>query len=277
MLAYGNFSVLRRNIMTFEDPLLLAITSGAFIFMCTTLGAAVVFVLLKQKNRIYTQLSMGFSAGIMLAASIFSLILPALEAGNATGNSRLIPVISGFFFGVLFLIILDKSMPHLHVLSKSPEGPKSNLGKHTLMFLAITIHNIPEGMAVGVSAAASGTGIGLVSATAILALGIGIQNIPEGAAVSMPYFADSMSRVRSFILGTLSGAVEPVAAILVVLLADSVAPYLPWFLSFAAGAMMYVVIEELIPQAHNLGNSDKGTISVLAGFLLMMFLDVSLG
>ena len=263
--------------MTFEAPLLLAITSGAFIFMCTTLGAAVVFVLLKQKNRIYTQLSMGFSAGIMLAASIFSLILPALEAENATGNSRLIPVISGFFFGVLFLIILDKSMPHLHVLSKSPEGPKSNLGKHTLMFLAITIHNIPEGMAVGVSAAASGTGIGLVSATAILALGIGIQNIPEGAAVSMPYFADGMSRVRSFILGTLSGAVEPVAAILMVLLADSVAPYLPWFLSFAAGAMMYVVIEELIPQAHNLGNSDKGTISVLAGFLLMMFLDVSLG
>ena len=263
--------------MTFEDPLLLAITSGAFIFMCTTLGAAVVFVLLKQKNRIYTQLSMGFSAGSMLAASTFSPILPALEAGNATGNSRLIPVIGGFFLGVLFLIILDKSMPHLHVLSKSPEGPKSNLGKHTLMFLAITIHNIPEGMAVGVSAAASGTGIGLVSATAILALGIGIQNIPEGAAVSMPYFADGMSRVRSFILGTLSGAVEPVAAILVVMLADSVAPYLPWFLSFAAGAMMYVVIEELIPQAHNPGNSDKGTISVLAGFLLMMFLDVSLG
>lgn len=263
--------------MSFDDPLLLALSSGIFIFMCTTLGSAVVFVLVKQKNRIYTQLSLGFSAGIMLAASIFSLILPALYAGNNMGNSKLIPVVGGFFFGVLFLIILDKSMPHLHVLSKSPEGPKTSLGKHTLMFLAITIHNIPEGMAVGVSAAAAGTGIGLLSATAVLALGIGIQNIPEGAAVSMPYFADGMSRVKSFALGTLSGAVEPIAAILVVLLADTLAPYLPWFLSFAAGAMMYVVTEELIPQAHNLGNSDKGTVSVLAGFLLMMILDVSLG
>jgi len=262
--------------MEFSETFKLACYSGLFIFLCTTLGSAFVFIILKHKDRIYTQLSLGFSAGIMLAASIFSLILPAIENSPYDGTMRLYPVIGGFVLGILFLISIDKSLPHLHVLSKSPEGPKSSLSKHTLLFLAITIHNIPEGMAVGVSAATA-MDLTLTSTTAILALGIGIQNIPEGAAVSMPYFADGMSRVKSFLLGSLSGAVEPLAAIFVVLLADIVSPLLPWFLSFAAGAMMYVVIEELIPQSHNLGNSDKGTISVLAGFLLMMFLDVSLG
>ncbi|MBE6424206.1 ZIP family metal transporter [Succinivibrio dextrinosolvens] len=254
----------------------LACYSGLFIFLCTTIGSAFVFILLKHKDRIYTQLSLGFSAGIMLAASIFSLILPAIESSPYDGSYKMVPVIGGLVLGILFLIAIDKSLPHLHVLAKSPEGPKSSLSKHTLLFLAITIHNIPEGMAVGVSAATA-MDFTLTSSTAILALGIGIQNIPEGAAVSMPYFADGMSRLKSFLLGSLSGAVEPIAAILVVLLADMVAPLLPWFLSFAAGAMMYVVIEELIPQSHNLGNSDKGTIAVLIGFILMMFLDVSLG
>lgn len=259
-----------------SDTFKLACYSGLFIFMCTTLGASFVFILLKHKNRIYTQLSLGFSAGIMLAASIFSLIIPAIENSPYESSFKMVPVIGGFILGVLFLIAIDKSMPHLHVLAKSPEGPKSSLSKHTLLFLAITIHNIPEGMAVGVSAATSAD-LTLTSSAAILALGIGIQNIPEGAAVSMPYFADGMSRMKSFLLGSLSGAVEPAAAILVVLLADLVAPLLPWFLSFAAGAMMYVVIEELIPQSHDLGNSDKGTIAVLTGFILMMFLDVTLG
>lgn len=260
----------------FSDTFKLACYSGLFIFMCTSLGASFVFILLKHKNRIYTQLSLGFSAGIMLAASIFSLIIPAIENSPYESSYKMVPVIGGFILGILFLIAIDKSMPHLHVLAKSPEGPKSSLSKHTLLFLAITIHNIPEGMAIGVSAATSAD-LTLTSSAAILALGIGIQNIPEGAAVSMPYFADGMSRMKSFLLGSLSGAVEPAAAILVVLLADLVAPLLPWFLSFAAGAMMYVVIEELIPQSHDLGNSDKGTIAVLTGFILMMFLDVTLG
>ena len=162
-------------------------------------------------------------------------------------------------------------------MSHSPEGPKSTLGKHTLLFLAITIHNIPEGMAVGVAIASSSLGNSLLSATAVLTLGIGLQNIPEGAAVSMPYFAGGMGRFKAFVLGSLSGIVEPIAAVLVVLVAESVAPLLPWFLSFAAGAMMYVIVEELIPQAHDLENSDKGTLSVLSGFLLMMILDVALG
>lgn len=262
--------------MNFEDIFKLTAYSTSFTFFCTALGAAVVFILLKQKSRIYTQLSLGFSAGIMLAAAIFSLIIPAIEASNYEGPFKLVPVIGGFVLGIAFLIAIDKSLPHLHVLSKDPEGPKSGFSKHTLMFIAITIHNIPEGMAIGVSAAASAAGTSLMSATAILALGIGIQNIPEGAAVSMPFFADGMKRYKAFLLGALSGLVEPVSALLVVFIAQTVAPLLSWFLSFAAGAMLYVVIEELIPQSHNMANSDKGTIAVLAGFLVMMYLDVSL-
>ncbi len=260
-----------------EETLKLSIYSGLFIYLCTTLGAALVFLLVNKRDRIYTQLSLGFSAGIMMAASIFSLIIPAIEASEHLGYFKVAPVVGGFILGVLFLIAIDKSLPHLHMMAKNPEGPKSSLSKHTLLFLAITIHNIPEGMAVGVSAAATATDAGLIATTMVLALGIGIQNIPEGAAVSIPYMADGMSKVKSFILGSLSGLVEPIAAVLVVLVANDVANLLPWFLSFAAGAMLYVVVEELIPQSHSLGNSDKGTLSVLIGFLLMMVLDVSLG
>ncbi|MGN1280290.1 MAG: ZIP family metal transporter [Succinivibrio sp.] len=259
------------------DTLLLAIYAGLFISGCTALGAAVVFFMFKGKAGIYTQLSLGFSAGIMLAASIFSLLMPAIELGDEASFSRLVPVVGGFILGMIFLICIDKCTPHLHLMANSPEGPKSHLGRHSLMFLAITIHNIPEGMAVGVSVAAASTGNGLLSAAAILALGIGIQNIPEGAAVSMPYYSDGFSKVKSFALGSLSGIVELIAAVSVALIAESVIPYLPWVLSFAAGTMMYVVIEELIPQSHEFDNSDKGTLSVLAGFLLMMCLDVSLG
>lgn len=263
--------------MDFNKLFKLTALSTGFTFLCTALGAAVVFVLLKQKSRIYTQLSLGFSAGIMLAAAIFSLLVPAIEASNFEGGLRLLPVAGGFVLGIAFLIAIDKSLPHLHVLSHDPEGPKSGFSKHTLMFIAITIHNIPEGMAIGVSAAASEASTSLLTATTILALGIGIQNIPEGAAVSMPYFADGMKRFKAFLLGALSGLVEPLSAIVVVFMAETLAPMLSWFLSFAAGAMLYVVIEELIPQSHNMDNSDKGTIAVLTGFLLMMCLDVSLG
>ena len=265
--------------MDYSKIILMAMLAGGFTYLCTTLGSALVFFIkeAKRDQKLYMQLALGFSAGIMLAASIFSLIIPALDASDGVGNQRLVPVVGGFILGVAFLIMLDKCMPHLHVMSHSPEGPKSTLGKHTVVFLAITIHNFPEGMAVGVAIASSSLGNSLLSATAVLTLGIGLQNIPEGAAVSMPYFAGGMGRFKAFVLGSLSGIVEPIAAVLVVLVAESVAPLLPWFLSFAAGAMMYVIVEELIPQAHDLENSDKGTLSVLSGFLLMMILDVALG
>ncbi|MGN0901905.1 MAG: ZIP family metal transporter, partial [Succinivibrio sp.] len=206
---------------------------------------------------------------------IFSLILPAVEICENNGVS-LYPVGLGFVFGVLFLILMDRTMPHLHYNESAPEGIKSHFGRGTLLFLAITIHNIPEGMAVGVSSAGGVTDEQVI-ASLILALGIGIQNIPEGAAVSMPCFAEGMSRFKAFVRGSLSGIVEPVAAILMVLLAEHLLPFLPWFLSFAAGAMIYVVVEELIPESHSLGHSDKATVSVLSGFLLMMMLDITLG
>lgn len=263
--------------MEMYDTLLLALYAGLFIFACTALGSAVVFFMIKGKTGIYTQLSLGFSAGIMLAASVFSLLMPAIELGDKNSFLALIPVVGGFILGMLFLICIDKATPHLHLMAQSPEGPKSHLGRHSLMFLAITIHNIPEGMAVGVAVAAASSGNSLLSTAAILALGIGIQNIPEGAAVSMPYYSEGFSKLKAFALGSLSGVVELIAAVSVALAAQKVAPYLPWVLSFAAGTMMYVVIEELIPQSHEFDNSDKGTLAVLAGFLLMMCLDVSLG
>ena len=261
------------NLNSIEQTLIATL----FTWSITALGAALVFCF-KKINKNLLDAMLGFSAGVMIAASFFSLISPSIEMATSLNLNAWLTAFIGFMGGGILLFIGDKLYDKISTKKeRKDKKDKTSLKRAIMLVVSITLHNIPEGMAVGVSAAASGTGIGLVSATAILALGIGIQNIPEGAAVSMPYFADGMSRVRSFILGTLSGAVEPVAAILVVLLADTVAPYLPWFLSFAAGAMMYVVIEELIPQAHNLGNSDKGTISVLAGFLLMMFLDVSLG
>ncbi|MGN0915891.1 MAG: ZIP family metal transporter [Succinivibrio sp.] len=260
-----------------SDVLGLAALCGLFTFMCTTLGASVVFVLFKNHNRALTQVTMGFSAGIMLAASFFSLLLPALENSGMDGQQRIIPVAGGFILGVLFLMILDKSMPHLHVLSKTPEGPRSMLTKQTLLLLAITIHNIPEGMAIGATAVASGGNAALLTTTLILALGIGIQNLPEGAAISMPLYIGGMPRLRAFILGSLSGSVEPLGAVLMVMFSSIIAPYLSWLLAFAAGAMIYVVIEELIPQSHSGDNSDKGTVAVLLGFVLMMVLDVTLG
>ena len=265
--------------MTMFQMTLMALLAGGFTYFCTTIGSGIVFIIsqAKRDQKIYMQLALGFSAGIMLAASIFSLIIPALNATENLGIARFIPIMGGFVAGVAFLIILDKTLPHLHALSHEPEGPKSHLGRHTLLFLAITIHNIPEGMAIGVAVASASMGNSLISATAVLALGIGLQNLPEGAAVSMPYYAHGMSKFKAFILGSLSGIVEPISAVAVVLSANAISQYLPWFLSFAAGAMMYVVVEELIPQSHGMNNDDKGTLSVLAGFLLMMFLDVALG
>ena len=265
------------------DTLQLAAYIGSFVFFCTTLGSGFVFFFKNSTKPIYIQASMGFSAGIMIAASIFSLIIPALDASPFEGNLKCVPVMIGFTLGALFLIAIDKSLPHLHLNSKVPEGPKSRLRRHVLLFLALTIHNIPEGMALGVSAAATNLHTSTIASTCVLALGIGIQNMPEGAAISLPFFAFVVSRFKAFILGSMSGIVEPIAAILVVVLSDILSPLLPWFLAFAAGAMLYVVVEELIPQSHSRydndeePHSDVGTVSVLIGFLLMMFLDTTLG
>ncbi len=259
------------------DAFYLASAGTGFTFLCTVLGAAFVYVLGSSKKKILTQLSLGFSGGIMIAASMFGLLLPSIDEARNAGDG-LWPACGGFALGVAFLIALDRLLPHIHLMAKSPEGVHTSWGRQTLLFLAITIHNIPEGMAVGVVAAASGSGAEGAVALAALALGIGIQNVPEGAAVSLPYFAEGRSKHASFMLGALSGIVEPLGALLVVIFQGWVVSMLPWFLSFAAGAMLYVVVEELIPQSHEMGNgeNDLATISVLAGFLLMMALDVGL-
>ena len=261
------------------SSLTLALLSSGFTFFCTVLGAALVFCFGSSKKILLTQLSLGFSAGIMISASVFGLLIPAQKEALSSG-SGLFSVAGGFVLGVLFIIALDRTLPHLHMLARIPEGPKTALGKRTLLFLAITIHNIPEGMAVGVCAAAAAQDLsGGLGALIALAAGIGIQNIPEGTAVSIPYYAEGATHLKAFALGSFSGIVEPLGAVLVVMFSSLVVKLLPWFLSFAAGAMLYVVIEELIPESHNMGNkeSDLATVAVLSGFLLMMVLDVALG
>lgn len=255
---------------------LAAIGSG-ITFLCTAIGATLVYLVGNSRNHLFTQLSLGFSAGIMISASVFGLLLPAMKYADETATTP-VSVFGGFVMGVVFLILLDRSLPHLHTLARKPEGPHTSLSRHTLLFLAITIHNVPEGMALGVCAAAAAESAQPVGALIALTLGIGLQNIPEGTAVSVPYFAHGMTRLKAGALGALSGIVEPLGAMAVVLFAHEVVTLLPWFLSFAAGAMLYVVIEELIPESHRLGNkeNDLATISVLSGFLLMMALDTLL-
>ena len=257
----------------------MTLCATGFTFAMTTLGAAAVLISKENPSALFTKLSLGFAAGIMITASMWSLLAPAIERAEELGHSPAVSVAGGFILGAAFLIALDKLMPHLHIDSKVPEGPKSNLSKHQLLFLAITIHNIPEGMAVGISfvAAMSAGSNETLSAAIALAIGMGIQNIPEGTAVTLPLRSGGVGRIKAFLLGTLSGLVEPIAAIIVVWLASFFIPLMPWLLAFAAGAMIYVVVEELIPEASLGEHSDLGTISVLAGFVLMMVLDTTLG
>lgn len=261
------------------NPYLLTFLCTMFTFALTCFGASLVFPLNKGGKKIYTQMALGFAAGIMLAATVFSLLLPALELAEKNGQIPQIPVVGGFVLGAAFLIFLDKSLPHIHMWAKTPEGPHIELDRNVLLFIAITIHNIPEGIAVGVSAATAAlvADDSMLTEAMILALGIGIQNIPEGTAVSLPFFASGMSKIKAFILGSLSGIAEPLSAMLIVSFVGVTATMLPWFLAFAAGAMMYVVVEELIPEAHQNEHSDLGTLSVLCGFILMMYLDTTLG
>lgn len=251
-----------------------------FVFLMTCAGSAMVFLFRKQTGRTMQTLFLGFAAGIMIAASIFSLLVPAIEEATADGQTGWLPVAGGFTLGVLFLWILDRLIPHLHPETNTQEGPRSSMKRTTLLVSAVTLHNIPEGMATGLSfalAAQHGNDPGIFAAAIALALGIGIQNFPEGAAISLPLRQEGFSCRRSFFIGCLSGAVEPVSGILMVLLAGFIAPYMPWLLAFSAGAMMYVVVEELIPEAHLGEHSNSGTLSVMAGFLVMMILDVALG
>lgn len=248
-------------------------------FLGTVLGAGCVFFLKRSLGLQVQRALTGFAAGVMVAASIWSLLIPAIDQAADMGKGAVIPAVVGFWLGIIFLLVLDKLIPHLHHNVDQPEGVKSGFGRTTMMLLAVTLHNIPEGMAVGVVYAGFLTGNGDITATSALALslGIAIQNFPEGAIISMPLQAEGMKKSRAFVSGVLSGIVEPLGAILTILAAQFVVPALPYLLSFAAGAMLYVVVEELIPEMSTGKHSNIGTVFFAFGFSLMMVLDVVLG
>lgn len=248
-------------------------------FVGTTLGAAGVFFMKDKMNRTLQRSLSGFAAGVMVAASVWSLIIPAMEQSAHMGKLAFLPAFIGVWAGFLFLLALDQLVPHLHLNSSCPEGMPCNLGKSTMMVLAVALHNLPEGMAVGVVVASWLAGSESISAAAaiVLAIGIALQNLPEGAIISMPLRSNGMRKGRAFGYGVLSGAIEPVGAVLTILLAPLVVPILPYLLSFSAGAMLYVVVEELIPEMSEGEHSNVGTIFFAVGFSLMMVLDVALG
>ena len=248
-------------------------------FIGTVLGSAMVFLMKNKMNKKVEKILLGFASGVMIAASVWSLLIPSIEMSEEQGKIGWIPASIGFLLGILFLLVLDSIVPHMHLESEKPEGIKSKLKKTTMMLFAVTLHNIPEGMAIGVTfagALSGNTGITIAGAIA-LAVGIAIQNFPEGAIVSMPLKSEGMSKSKAFLYGALSGIVEPIGAIITILLTNTVLPILPYLLSFAAGAMIYVVVEELIPESQSGEHSNIGTIGVALGFTIMMILDVALG
>lgn len=248
-------------------------------FLGTSIGAAGVFFMKKTMNLLVQKALTGFAAGVMVAASIWSLLIPAIQQSESMGIWSFIPAAVGFWMGILFLLLLDHVIPHLHMNSKVAEGPKRRLQKTTMLVLAVTLHNIPEGMAVGVVYAgwiAGNSGITIMGAMA-LSIGIAIQNFPEGAIISMPLRAEGLRKPKAFLYGVLSGIVEPIGALLTILAAGLIVPALPYLLSFAAGAMIYVVVEELIPEMSEGKHSDIGTVLFAVGFTVMMILDVALG
>ena len=259
----------------------LLITGGGLglIFLMTCLGAATVFFFRNAPEGKFRQIFLGLAAGVMVAASIWSLLIPAIDEAKIRGFPGWIPAACGVLLGALFLFALDKLIPHLHPFADEPEGPASLSKRTTLLISAVSLHNIPEGMAVGLSfaLAAQNNNPALYSSALALALGIGIQNFPEGAAISLPLLQEGASKRKAFGLSCLAGAVEPAAGILTALMAAWIAPVMPWLLSFAAGAMIYVVVEELIPEAELSEHSHAGTWGFIAGFLIMMALDVALG
>lgn len=249
-------------------------------FVGTTLGAFCVYFMKNQISTSVEKMLSGFAAGVMVAASVWSLLIPAMDASEKLGKLQFLPAVVGFWIGILFLMFMDHAIPHIHVGSETPEGPKTKLSKETMLVLAVTLHNIPEGMAVGAVFAGWLTGNAGISFGGAIALSIGIaiQNFPEGAIVSMPlYSAGKSSKHLAFINGTVSGIVEPIAAIITIIFASAVTPFMPYFLSFAAGAMIFVVVEELIPEMSDGEHSHAGVIMFAVGFSLMMALDVALG
>lgn len=248
-------------------------------FAGTVLGAGFVFFLKKELSETVNRMLIGFAAGVMVAASIWSLLIPALEQAAPMGKWAILPALIGFWIGMLFLLGLDRLIPHLHQHADEPEGIKTHLSRSTMLLLAVTLHNIPEGMAVGATLAGYLSGNHVVTAAGALALsvGIAIQNIPEGAIISMPLKSAGMKSGKAFLGGILSGVVEPLAAILTIVASGIMVPVLPYTLSFAAGAMLYVVVEELIPEMSEGKHSNIGTIFFAIGFSLMMVLDVALG
>ncbi len=251
----------------------------AIPFLGTVLGSAMVFFMKKEMDAKLGKLLLGFASGVMIAASVWSLLIPAIEMSEEQGKWSWLPATAGFLLGMGFLLLLDSLVPHLHIDSEKPEGMKSDFRKTTMLVLAVTLHNLPEGMAVGVTFAGAmlaGTGITMAGALA-LAVGIAIQNFPEGAIISMPLRSAGASKGKAFLYGVLSGIVEPVGSIITILLAAQVVPILPYLLAFAAGAMIYVVVEELIPEAQAGEHTNIGTVGVAIGFALMMVLDIALG
>lgn len=248
-------------------------------FAGTALGSAMVFWMRREMNKKVEKMLLGFASGVMIAASVWSLLIPAIDMAAEQDRIAWLPAAVGFLGGIAFLLGLDSLVPHLHLESTEPEGLEANLKKTTMLVLAVTLHNIPEGMSVGVTFAGAllgNTGITMAGAFT-LAVGIAIQNFPEGAIISMPLRSEGMDRRRAFVYGALSGIVEPIAAAVTILLAEQIVPALSYMLAFAAGAMIYVVVEELIPESQVGEHSNIGTIGVAAGFVLMMVLDVALG
>lgn len=271
--------------MDMGAALLNTLLATGLTFLCTTIGSAAVFFMKPRRApddagpRLAETLSLGFAAGIMVAAAVWSLLIPGMEAAESAGISPVAAAVGGFLAGAFFLKFLDMAMPHLHPGASVPEGPKTKLRRAQLLFLAITLHNLPEGGSVGLTSgmAALADSAPSLSAALALAIGIGIQNIPEGAAVSIPMAEQGYSRTKAFLFGAFSGVVEPVCGVVVVLGLPFFAPLMPFMLAFAAGAMLYVVVEELIPSAHLSEHSDAGTLAFIFGFALMMALDVALG
>ncbi len=262
------------------QSVLWAMGGTGFTFLMTTLGAAMVFFFRNEIKDNMQRVFLGFASGVMIAASVWSLLIPAIDQAQAMGQAGWLPAGGGFVLGGVFLMLLDSLLPHLHPGSNEPEGLNSSLKRTILLVFAVTLHNIPEGMAVGLSfalAAQMGGEPAIYMSAVALAIGIGIQNFPEGAAISLPLRKEGVGTARAFVYGSLSGIVEPIFGVLTVLVAGSIQPLMPWLLSFAAGAMIYVVVEELIPEAHLGEHSHFGTLGVMVGFLVMMILDVALG
>ena len=262
------------------NPMGMALEGTGFAWLMTTLGAALVFLFREEMKEGVQRVFLGFAAGVMIAAGVWSLLIPAIEKTEAAGGIGFVPAAGGFILGGLFLFGMDNLIPHLHLGEERAEGRATSWKRTTLMVFAVTLHNIPEGMAVGLAFAngflEGGTAADYAAAFA-LAVGIGIQNFPEGAAVSLPLRKEGVKSWKAFLCGSLSGIVEPVFGVLTVLLAAFLNPIMPWLLAFAAGAMIYVVVEELIPEAHLGEHSHLGTAGVMTGFLIMMVLDVALG